>query len=134
MIIGGKSAAAYTDSVELYNWNTGAQCSLASLPEPFGLHSGTILDGIPVICGGTTGTVKSDCYEFDKKIKNWLRVIFLRQQRCRQTLLNVDGFKISREGSRIFYFDTNFILKQKYIKIELLVCELLQLMLIETST
>jgi len=74
MIIGGKSAAAYTDSVELYNWETGAQCSLASLPEAFGLHAGAIIDGVPVVCGGTTGAVKPDCYEYDKKIKNWLRV------------------------------------------------------------
>ena len=75
MTIGGKSGDVYLDSVELFNWETGEQCFLPNLPERFGLHAGAVLDGVPVVCGGTNGSVaRSDCFEYDKKIKNWLRV------------------------------------------------------------
>jgi hypothetical protein len=36
MIIGGMSGTEYIDAVELFNWETGEQCFLSSLPEKFG--------------------------------------------------------------------------------------------------
>jgi hypothetical protein len=75
MTIGGKSGNDYISSVELFNWETGEQCFLANLPDKFGLHAGAVLDGVPVVCGGTAGdAAKTDCFEYDKTVKNWLKV------------------------------------------------------------
>lgn len=75
MIIGGKSAGDYISSVELYNWQTGEQCFLSSLPAAFGQHSGAFLEEVPMVCGGTTsstGTV--DCYQYQASTNKWLKV------------------------------------------------------------
>ena len=86
MIIGGKSAGTYISSVELYNWQTGEQCFLSSLPAVFGQHSGAFFEEVPMVCGGTTsstGTV--DCYQYQASTNKWLKVnntsdIFLNQE------------------------------------------------------
>ena len=76
LIIGGKSAANYISAAELYNWETGAQCRVKDLPLAFGKHSGTVIDGVPIVCGGTTdaATIQTKCYKFDTKLKDWLNV------------------------------------------------------------
>ena len=76
LIIGGKSAANYISAVELYIWETGAQCRVKDLPLAFGKHSGTVIDGVPIVCGGTTdsATIQTKCYKFDSNLKDWLNV------------------------------------------------------------
>jgi hypothetical protein len=74
MIIGGKSGSNYIDSVELYNWQSGEQCQFAKLPEGFGLHSGAFFEGVPLVCGGSTGSAKADCYKYVPGSNYWLKV------------------------------------------------------------
>ena len=80
LIIGGDGDALDDDrlaSVELYNWETGEQCQLGDLPRPIAEHTGTVINGTPVYCGGVQdqGYVNSaECYKFNKKDRVWERV------------------------------------------------------------
>ena len=76
MIIGG-SNGTLLDTVEMLNWKTGEQCYLKSkMPLTVSEHSGAVLDGVPVFCGGygPSNTRQKGCYKFDKVAKNWQNV------------------------------------------------------------
>ena len=79
LILGGQgSVDPTTASVELYNWQTGEQCQLPDLPYNITAHTGTVLDGVPVFCGGYTGLesnpVENKCYKMDMNDKSWIQV------------------------------------------------------------
>ena len=48
MIFGGDRVK----SVELYNWKTGKQCYYGEIPFEVATFAATVLDGVPVYCGG----------------------------------------------------------------------------------
>ena len=53
MIFGGnRPPSGYLKTVELYNWQTGKQCQLKEIPNKLSAHVGTVMDGVPVYCGG----------------------------------------------------------------------------------
>ena len=52
MIIGGDDQHILLSSVELFNWRTGQQCRLSSLPQARAASCGAVWNGIPFICGG----------------------------------------------------------------------------------
>ena len=66
MLVGGKSGLA---SAELYNWQTSVQCRLPDLPQGLAKPAGAVLNGVPIVCGSN-----KNCFEYSKKVKNWLRV------------------------------------------------------------
>ena len=83
MIIGGyKEIPVPTQetlkSVELYNWKTGEQCRLGDFPKPIRGHSGTVWNGEPHICSGTStldsGLTQKGCYRLDKNDLQWKSV------------------------------------------------------------
>ena len=77
MIIGGSRGPNLLDTVEMFNWKTKEQCTLSSrLPEAVSEHTGAVIDGSPVYCGGygTNNTRLKSCYKFDKSSQTWTNV------------------------------------------------------------
>ena len=82
MIIGGNGVGhTYLKSVELYNWKTGKQCPLKDLPYQLSAHTSTVMDGVPVFCGGEGGEVglapQSRCFKLNQTDKSWTQVSYL---------------------------------------------------------
>ena len=76
MIIGG-SNGTLLDTVEMFNWKTREQCYLKNkMPLTLSEHSGTVLNGVPIFCGGygPANTRQKGCYKFDKVNKDWQSV------------------------------------------------------------
>ncbi len=72
LIIGGSYAARL---VELYNWQTGQICQLNDLPYDMDASSGTVLDGIPILCGTwQSGQGDKNCIKLNKDDLTWDRV------------------------------------------------------------
>jgi len=40
--------------------------------KPMGFHSGTLINGEPVVCGGTNENV--NCFQYQRERKNWIKV------------------------------------------------------------
>ena len=77
MIIGGYKGGSLLDTVELFNWKTNQSCSLPQkLPIVISEHSGTVLNGIPIVCGGygPENELQSSCFQLDKETKTWKNV------------------------------------------------------------
>ena len=77
MIIGGSRGPNLLDTVEMYNWKTNEQCFLrANLPRAVSEHTGAVIDGVPVFCGGygTSNSRLKDCYKFDRAGQTWKNV------------------------------------------------------------
>ena len=77
MILGGFNGSALLDTVEMFNWKTHQQCYLkARLPITVSEHSGTVLDGKPVFCGGfgPDNSRQKGCYKYEKDNKTWINV------------------------------------------------------------
>ena len=80
MIIGGNGYIDGTtlDSVELFNWQTGEQCQIGDFYKSVGAHSGTVLEGVPIICGGyESGHGLDECYKLNKDEMVWEQVCFI---------------------------------------------------------
>ena len=77
LIIGGYRNEQYLAEVELFNWKTKKQCRLQDLPNAVGGHSGVVLDGIPIYCGGQkndTIEYSRNCYKYNRESKIWTEV------------------------------------------------------------
>ena len=76
MIFGGlDSDASRPKTVELFNWETGEHCTLSDLPYGVSSFSGTVMDGIPVFCGGYTHSGQSGlCQKYNIEKKEWEQV------------------------------------------------------------
>ena len=80
MIIGGNGYIDGTtlDFVELFNWQTGEQCQIRDFYNDICAHTGTVLDGVPIICGGYRYSSGLDeCYKLNKADMAWERVSFI---------------------------------------------------------
>ncbi len=80
MVIGGNGYqdGSFLSSVELFNWQTGEQCQIKNFFNSISAHSGTVLDGIPIICGGYRYSSGLDeCYKLNKNDLSWERVSFI---------------------------------------------------------
>jgi hypothetical protein len=73
MILGGVENQSISQSVELFNWQTGEQCFLENLPEKVRGHAGTVFEGIPMFCGGWNASIKPQelCYQYNNVTKRW---------------------------------------------------------------
>ena len=73
MILGGVENQSVSQSVELFNWQTGEQCFLENLPEKVRGHAGTVFEGIPMFCGGWNASTKPQelCYQYNNVTKRW---------------------------------------------------------------
>jgi len=59
-------------TVEAFNWKTKEQCRLPDIPTGLRIHSGTVLYGIPIVCGGLNYEVPlSDCYKLKGDDGTW---------------------------------------------------------------
>ena len=79
LIFGGNGLipTSRLQSVELFNWQTGEQCQLPDLPTGVTSHMATVLDDVPVYCGGFSDMSKKadrSCYKLDKTSKTWIKV------------------------------------------------------------
>lgn len=76
MILGGQQDIFNVlKSVELYNWQTGEQCTLGDLPYEVSAHSGTEIDGVPVFCGGIKDEEdQSECYKYNHEADSWEKI------------------------------------------------------------
>ncbi len=77
MIIGGYAGGVLSDSVELFNWKTNQSCNLPqNLPIVLSEHSGTVLNGVPIVCGGygPGNKLQSRCFKLDRVTKTWKNV------------------------------------------------------------
>ena len=77
MIIGGSNGQTLLDTVELFNWNTREQCNLTNrLPIIVSEHSGTVLNGAPIFCGGygPLNLRQKGCYKYDRTTQAWSNV------------------------------------------------------------
>jgi hypothetical protein len=64
-------------TVEALNWKTKEQCLLPEIPTGLRIHSGTVLYGTPVICGGLNYEVpQGDCYKLKEEDGIWESVSF----------------------------------------------------------
>ena len=61
-------------TVELFNWKTGEQCFLQHLPYKVAGHSGIIMDGVPVYCGGYSTEIEARCFMLNKTSQVWVQV------------------------------------------------------------
>ncbi len=78
--MGGYRNAEYLAEVELFNWKTQKQCRLENLPYPVGGHTGVVLNGIPIYCGGQKNNqtlYSKNCYKFNMEDKDWTEVIII---------------------------------------------------------
>ena len=72
LIIGGKKVRGMS-SIEAYNWETGEQCQLNGLPLGISIHSATIFEGVPVICGGLSAEIPQvGCYKYLDQSDTWV--------------------------------------------------------------
>jgi hypothetical protein len=77
MIIGGSNGASLLNTVEMFNWKTLEHCYLPStLPLAVSEHSGTVVDGVPIFCGGygPENDKQNGCYKYDTSDQTWKRV------------------------------------------------------------
>ena len=74
MIFGGDSANDKEKSLELFNWETWDHCKLGNLPYGVAGHSGTVMNGIPVFCGGYSSHSSSWCFKYNIQSKEWEQV------------------------------------------------------------
>ena len=85
LIFGGFGPSSiYATTVELYNWKSGEQCQLGNLPTAVGSHSGAVLDGIPIYCGGFSSDAMfgdNRCFKLDLEERKWIQV---RCAKCKQ--------------------------------------------------
>jgi hypothetical protein len=64
-------------TVEALNWKTKEQCRLPEIPTGLRIHSGTVLYGTPVVCGGLNYEVpQGDCYKLKEEDGTWESVSF----------------------------------------------------------
>lgn len=75
-MLGGINETGFLSSVELFNWQSGEQCHLPDLPYPVYGHVGTVLDGVPVFCGGDNGLIQYKCFKLNLTDLTWNRVSF----------------------------------------------------------
>ena len=65
----------FLQSVELFNWRTGQQCSFTSLPNKSVYSISVAMDGIPAYCESRTDLGQSShCFKLDKLTKSWMQV------------------------------------------------------------
>jgi hypothetical protein len=75
LIVGGKNSVGEMRSVEAVNWKTKEQCRLADLPEGIRIHSGAVLYGVPVVCGGFAFEIPlQTCHKFKEETGKWTTV------------------------------------------------------------
>jgi len=75
MIIGGDSSGGKENSTELFNWETGEHCKFVDLPYGVAGHIGTVINGVPVFCGGHLGSDPSRfCRKYIIQSKEWVQV------------------------------------------------------------
>ena len=79
LIVGGKNLVGEMRSVEAINWKTKEQCRLADLPEGIRIHSGAVLYGVPVVCGGYSFEIPlQTCHKFQEETGKWKTVCVLK--------------------------------------------------------
>ena len=77
MIFGGNGiSSTRPKTVELFNWETGEHCKLGDLPFGVAAHSGTVMNGIPVFCGGYLDSSgdSSFCHKYNIQKQEWEQV------------------------------------------------------------
>ena len=77
MIIGGSNGQTLLDTVELFNWKTRQQCTLQTrLPIIVSEHSGAVLSGVPLFCGGygPLNLRQKGCYKYERTTQAWTSV------------------------------------------------------------
>ena len=75
MIFGGnRPPSGYLKTVELYNWQTGEQCQLKDLPYEVAGQAATVIDDVPVFCGGVSLTYENRCFKLNKTDQSWIQV------------------------------------------------------------
>ncbi len=78
MIFGGNdNNGTQINSVELFNWETGKNCIFEDLPFGVAAHTGTVMNEIPVFCGGYLYSPPSSsnrCYKYKVKSQEWEQV------------------------------------------------------------
>jgi hypothetical protein len=77
MILGGNGEnEKQLKSVELFNWETGKHCTLENLPFGVAAHSGIVMNGSPVFCGGYLDSSRSSswCHKYNIRSKEWEKV------------------------------------------------------------
>ena len=69
LILGGNGPPFfYLSTVELYNWQTGEQCQLKDHPYEVAGQAATVMDDVPVFCGGFSTLAEKRCFNFTKLI------------------------------------------------------------------
>ena len=76
MIFGGNGINSRPKTVELFNWETREHCKLGDLPFGVAAHSGTVLNGIPVFCGGFLDSSSQSrlCHKYNLQKQEWDQV------------------------------------------------------------
>jgi hypothetical protein len=76
MIFGGHHVGSEDLMVELYNWKTGEQQQLGPLPHPIHDIASTVMDGIPMYCGGSNNSYGQtlQCFKFETLTRTWTQV------------------------------------------------------------
>ena len=75
LIFGGNHPpSGYLATVELYNWQTGEQCQLKDLPYQVAGQAATIMDDVPVFCGGLSVTYENRFFKLNKTDQSWIQV------------------------------------------------------------
>ena len=78
LILGGNGPPFfYLSTVELYNWQTGEQCQLKDLPYGVAAQAATVMDDVPVFCGGDSGRYENRCFKLNKADQSWIQVGYL---------------------------------------------------------
>ena len=77
LILGGNGPGTFLSTVELYNWQTGEQCQLKDLPYGVAAHSATVMDNVPVFCGGYSQAPENRCFKLNQTDQSWIQVGYL---------------------------------------------------------
>ena len=77
IIFGGQSP--FLNSVELFNWRTGQQCTFPSLPNPVYGQAAIAVEGTVAYCGGLNnqGQAVLQCFKLQTSTRTWVQVSWL---------------------------------------------------------
>ena len=77
LILGGNGPGTFLSTVKLYNWQTREQCQLKDLPYGVAAQAATVMDDVPVFCGGDSGRYENRCFKLNKTDQSWIQVGYL---------------------------------------------------------
>lgn len=96
VIVGGRGLRDYIysislSSVEVLDENQHLTCNIPSYPMELIEHSSTVTTSGILVCGGSSGRMRKDCYEYRSSSNSWIRMPSMTTERGLFDMIYMNG-------------------------------------------